>query len=107
MMSRPDSLLEKIVELLDAERPTVEFSAIQSSLEKINSRLDKLEAAGPQTMDSALRIPHLNHPSLDKLAVAEAIADQLFGGAGKEKACTFEPNGRPCDHCSMCNSRGF
>jgi hypothetical protein len=23
-----------------------------------------------------------------------------------EKACQFEP-GRPCDHCSMCNSRGF
>ena len=35
------------------------------------------------------------------------IADALFDAKSKEKTCTFEPNDRPCDHCSMCSSRGF
>ena len=102
-----ESLAKKIAELLDSDRPVVDLSAIQSSLDAINTRLDKLETAGSQISQSAVHAPHSHHPSLDKLAIAEAIADQIFGGAGKEKACTFEPNGKPCDHCSMCNSRGF
>jgi hypothetical protein len=101
-----EALAKKIAELLDAERRTVDLSTIKASLDSINARLDKLES-GSQIPHSAFRIPHSNHPSLDKLAIAEAIADQIFGGVGKEKACTFEPNGKPCDHCSMCNSRGF
>jgi hypothetical protein len=63
--------------------------------------LDALEQTIPQ---SAIRNPQATHPSLDKLNIAEAIADSIFGV--KEKACTFEPS-KPCDHCSMCNSRGF
>ena len=97
-------LAKRIAELLDAERPTVDLSAIQASLDVINARLDKLESA-QKTAQSTLARPE--HPSLDKLSIAEAIADQIFAGAGKEKACSFEPNGKPCDHCSMCNSRGF
>jgi hypothetical protein len=99
-----EALAKKIAQLLDAERPVVDLSAIQASLDAINTRLDKLESA-PQP--SSFRVPHSEHPSLDKLSIAEAIADQIFAGAGKEKACSFEPNGKPCDHCSMCNSRGF
>lgn len=78
------------------------LAQILSAIEQINQRLDRLEerpaaASGPEM---------LKHPSLDKLSIAEAIADSIFGPNGKEKACTFEPS-RPCDHCSMCNSRGF
>ena len=102
-----ESLAKKIAELLDADRPTVDLSAIQQSIENLSSRLERLETVGAEIPHSALRIPQSIHPSLDKLAIAEAIADQIFGGEGKEKACTFEPNGKPCDHCSMCNSRGF
>lgn len=98
-----ESLVKKIAELLDAERPAVELSVITATLEDINARLDKLES----TARPSFSTPHANHPSLDKLSIAEAIADQIFAGAGKEKACSFEPNGKPCDHCSMCNSRGF
>ena len=100
------ALAKKIAELLDAERPTVDLSSIQASLDAINARLDKLESA-PQTAQAMLNTARTEHPSLDKLSIAEAIADQIFAGAGKEKACSFEPNGKPCDHCSMCNSRGF
>lgn len=81
------------------------LASIQVSLDAVNSRLDRLEfaSANPQ---SAILNPQLTHPSLEKFSIAEAIADQIFAGANKEKACTFEP-GKPCDHCSMCNSRGF
>ena len=84
--------------------PTV--AALFAAIEKINHRLDKLESGRQANLRS--EIPNLKpHPSLDKLNIAEAIADSIFGSQFKEKACTFEPNGKPCDHCSMCNSRGF
>src|SRR5690348_3853943 len=102
-----EELARKIAELLETERPANGLSAIKASIDSINSRLTKLESLGFQIPISAMLIQHYHHPSLDKLAIAEAIADQIFGCEGKEKACTFEPNGKPCDHCSMCNSRGF
>lgn len=100
-------LTQKIAELLDAERPAVDLSAIMDRLDELSVRLEKLETVTVEIPRSAIRLPRADHPSLDKLSIAEAIADQIFAGAGKEKACSFEPNGKPCDHCSMCNSRGF
>ena len=96
-----EALAEKIAELLDAERPTVDLSGIEAAIKQLGHRIERLEAKAPAA------VPPSHHPSLDKLAIAEAIVDQIFGGVGKEKACTFEPNGKPCDHCSMCSSRGF
>jgi hypothetical protein len=75
-----------------------DLAAVFAAIEKINHRLDRLEANPP----SPNRNPQLAHPSLDKLNIVESIVDSLF----KEKACQFEPD-KPCDHCSMCNSRGF
>lgn len=100
-----ESLAQKIARLLEVERPAVDLSSIQTSLDAIHARLDRLESTknAPQ---SEILIPQSNHPSLDKFAVAEAIADRVFAGQTIEKACTFEPN-KPCDHCSMCSSRGF
>ena len=100
-------LAKKIAELLDAERPAIDLAPIQQSLNEINVRIDKLEASAIPTQRSEIQGRKFIHPSREKFSIAEAIADQIFGGEGKEKACTFEPNGKPCDHCSMCNSRGF
>ena len=104
-MSNTDSLAQKIVQILEAERASVDLSSIQASLDAINARLEKLEAKD-NIPRSAIYDPQSNHPSLDKFAIAEAIADQIFATKGNEKACTFEPS-KPCDHCSMCSSRGF
>ena len=100
-----ENLASKIARMLEAESANVDLSSIVKSIEKLNDRLDRIEQniSVPQ---SAVSSPKLNHPSQDKFAVAEAIADQIFGSMQKEKACTFEPH-KPCDHCSMCNSRGF
>lgn len=77
-----------------------ELVALRTSLEKINERLDALEAAAKVASSTPV------HASLDRFSIAEAIVDSLFDADTKEKACTYEPN-KPCDHCSMCSSRGF
>lgn len=87
------------------ESKGLDLAALYASIEKINHRLDKLERSN-ENPQSTIRDQQSSHPSLDKLSVAEALADEIFAGIKKEKACQFEP-GKPCDHCSMCNSRGF
>ena len=80
-----------------------DLAALFAAVEKINYRLDKIERSDSP---EATTLPPSQHPSLDKLNIAEAIADSIFAAQFKEKACQFEPD-KPCDHCSMCNSRGF
>ncbi len=48
-----------------------------------------------------------SHPSQERFNINEAIVDELVEFFEKEKACSFEPDGKPCDHCAMCSSRGF
>ncbi len=104
-MSDLKKLAERIARLLESEQHGGDLASVFASLEKINHRLDKLEAS--PVPRSATRDPRSAHPSLDKFPVLEAVADQIIEGLKNEKACTFEPNGKPCDHCSMCSSRGF
>ena len=77
----------------------------EEQADRMDEDADKLEqSVNPQASTTN---PQSLHPSVEKFSVAEAIADEIFVGLQKEKACTFEPNGKPCDHCSMCSSRGF
>jgi hypothetical protein len=95
---------KQIVPTLSSEIPAGDMAAIFAALEKINHRMDKLESSMRKSMAGKTRT---KHPSTEKFSVAEAIAEEIFGRLETEKACTFEPNDRPCDHCSMCSSRGF
>jgi hypothetical protein len=99
-------LAEKLLKILESGTNNPDLASLFASIEKINHRLDKIEAA-QRTSASRQFTSISNHPSLEKFGIAEAIADGVFDAKSKEKACTFEPNGKPCDHCSMCNSRGF
>lgn len=102
------NLAAKIAKLLEAEPGTADLTALRHSIEKIHDRLDTIEAKiAPSTAVPALASPAPSHPSQDRFAVIEAVVDEAFSQYQKEKACTFEPNGKPCDHCSMCSSRGF
>ncbi len=47
-----------------------------------------------------------SHPSQEKFGVEEATVSELVDFFEKEKMCSLEA-GKPCDHCDMCNSRGF
>ena len=96
---------EKVERIVRSKAGEGEFTQILSALEKINHRLDRLESISESKLE--IPIPQLLHPSQERFEIAEAITDAIFQGVPKEKACTFEPNGKPCDHCSMCSSRGF
>ena len=47
------------------------------------------------------------HPSQEKFGVEEATVSELVDFFEGTKTCELEPCGKPCDHCSMCSSRGF
>jgi len=98
-------LAEKLLKILESGTSNSDLASIFASLEKIDHRLDKLESV--QSLSKNILAANLPHPSQEKFSIAEAIADAVFDSKSKEKACTFEPNGKPCDHCSMCSSRGF
>jgi hypothetical protein len=104
-MSNPEPLAEKIARLLESEVKSPDLALLYASIEKLNHRLEKVEAAVHPQPD--VSVARSTHASLERFDVAEAIADEIFVGLQKEKACTFEPNGKPCDHCAMCSSRGF
>lgn len=47
------------------------------------------------------------HPSQERFGVEEATVSELVDFFEKEKTCSLEPGGKPCDHCATCSSRGF
>lgn len=55
---------------------------------------------------NSLYIP-VAHPSQEKFGVEEATVAELVDFFEGDKKCDLEPGGKPCDHCAMCNSRGF
>jgi hypothetical protein len=98
-------IAEKVEQIVRSKNGGSDLSQILVELQKINRRLDDLEAVSNFGTSISNSVPI--HPSQQRFEIAEAIADAVFNGVAKEKACTFEPNGKPCDHCSMCSSRGF
>lgn len=47
------------------------------------------------------------HPSQERFGIEEATVAELVEFFESERKCAIEPGGKPCDHCSMCSSRGF
>ncbi len=109
MNQQTQNLAERIALLLqENNKGSDDFSKIRASLEKINERLDKIESqVAVSNPKSQIANPKSFHPSQEKVESLEELADQIINNLQNEKACPFEPAGKPCDHCSMCNSRGF
>ncbi|MEP7037029.1 MAG: hypothetical protein ABI891_01690 [Acidobacteriota bacterium] len=102
-----NNLAEKIAFLLQTEMQSADNS-VQSSLEKINQRLDDIELQiASQNSKLELQSSKPLHLSQEKFTNLEELADEIIAGMETEKACPFEPTGKPCDHCAMCSSRGF
>ncbi len=100
-------LAEKIALLLQSETQSADNS-LQLSIEKINQRLDKIELnifSKDQKPKTKNQRP--NHFSQEKFNNLEELADEIIAGMETEKACLYEPTGKPCDHCSMCSSFGY
>ena len=56
---------------------------------------------------SGMYVPAAAHPSQERFGVEEAAVSELVDFFEGEKKCEIEPGGKPCDHCAMCNTRGF
>jgi hypothetical protein len=56
---------------------------------------------------SGMYVPAAAHPSQERFGVEEAAVSELVDFFEGEKKCELEPGGKPCDHCAMCNTRGF
>lgn len=102
------NLMEKIALLLQEEEHKDDSALLRESLEKINSRLDKIESQLSATnSQSTNRNSQSVHPSLEKMRIIEEVVEELFAAQEGQKLCTFEPHNKPCDNCSLCNTRGF
>lgn len=86
-----------------------DFSKVLTKLEDLSARLVAIEnrlEEKPQTSEIETAnfikpvFPVFLHASKERFAFEDAAEE-------KEKACHFEPGGKPCDHCSMCSARGF
>lgn len=62
---------------------------------------------GQHAHASSPQIQPANHPSEERFGIEEATVTELVEFFEKEKQCAMDPSGKPCDHCAMCNSRGF
>ena len=98
---RTQNLAERLAGFLqETENEKDDF--LRRSLETIERRLDSIESQiAFQKLTTDNRQPTSNHSSQEKFAALEDLAAEAVN------ACPFEPAGKPCDHCAMCNSRGF
>ena len=108
---------------------TAELAAVRAGLSELQRKIAQLEAkvssesiGGPTNFsmsNTARPVPlthspwlagvnaSVSHPSQEKFGVEEAVVSELVDYFEKEKTCSVEPGGKPCDHCAMCSSRGF
>ena len=86
-----------------------ELSAIRVSLNDLQNRLIQIESkvSSPRVHSPWLAGVNASHPSQERFGIEEATVSELVDFFQNEKTCTLEPGGKPCDHCSMCSSRGF
>jgi len=112
---------------------TVLMAAVRAGINELQRKLAQLEAkvtSDPVTRPDSTTRPSMissgrrsapsthspwlagintsySHPSEEKFGVEEATVSELVDFFEKEKLCSIEPGGKPCDHCAMCSSRGF
>jgi hypothetical protein len=61
----------------------------------------------PATWLSGTYVPATAHPSQEQFEGLGEAVSELVEFFEREKTCTVEPGGKPCDHCGMCSARGF
>ncbi len=105
-----------------------EIAAVRATLGELQKRLNQLEAkvqtgspaastSVPFTARASAPPTHspwlagvnapVDHVSQERFGVEEATINELVDFFQNEKQCSIDPSGKPCDHCTMCSSRGF
>jgi hypothetical protein len=62
---------------------------------------------GRSTWLSGTYVPATAHPSQEQFENLGEAVSELVEFFEREKTCTLEPGGKPCDHCGQCSARGF
>jgi hypothetical protein len=108
---------------VEAREISAELAAVSNSLRELQNRLTQIESmvrSGGMTAEVGSAAPlrthspwlagvnaDFSHPSQERFGVEEATVSELVDFFQKEKSCSLDPSGKPCDHCAMCSSRGF
>ena len=92
-----------------------DIAGLRAMLTEVGHRLDRIESqigrgsntSAPAAAYSPWTPPELTHASQERFNVEEATVAEMVDYFEQAKKCELEPGGKPCDHCSMCSSRGF
>lgn len=111
MRASIDDLRQKLVHL-ESRLTHDEDDALRPS--RAGEQAGSRRQAAIASTSSNTRAPYLSgmyvpagHPSQERFGVEEATVSELVDFFEGEKNCELEPGDKPCDHCSMCSSRGF
>jgi hypothetical protein len=79
----------------------------QSTASSMQSSTASAPTQTRSTWLSGTYVPATSHPSQEQFnGLGEAVSE-LVEFFEREKTCTVEPGGKPCDHCGLCSARGF
>ena len=75
-----------------------------------SSSTSPTQNTSPETRSTWLSgtyVPATAHPSQEQFEGLGEAVSELVEFFEREKTCTLEPGGKPCDHCGQCSARGF
>ncbi|HJQ34270.1 MAG TPA: hypothetical protein VJ866_18975 [Pyrinomonadaceae bacterium] len=90
-------------------RQTQDASAREASTSSSNSptQNSSSQTQARSTWLSGTYVPATAHPSQEQFSNLGEAVSELVEFFEREKTCTVEPGGKPCDHCGLCSARGF
>ena len=90
-------------------RQTQDAAAREASASSSNSATQNpsSQTQARSTWLSGTYVPATSHPSQEQFEGLGEAVSELVEFFEREKTCTVEPGGKPCDHCGMCSARGF
>jgi hypothetical protein len=93
----------------DAERQTQDAASRETpvSSSSTSAQNPSSQTQPRSTWLSGTYVPATAHPSQEQFEGLGEAVSELVEFFEREKTCTVEPGGRPCDHCGMCSARGF
>ena len=90
-------------------RQTQDGSAREASPSSSNNPTQNApsQTQARSTWLSGTYVPATAHPSQEQFEGLGEAVSELVEFFEREKTCTVEPGGKPCDHCGLCSARGF
>jgi len=120
-IQRPGGSRARVINFVSSSPPPPTRPSISSQKQSQSAESDRSTTWVPQVAQSPWLAPFsrandqtfaqdpqiASHPSQERFGVGEATVSELVEFFENEKQCSVDPSGKPCDHCAMCNSRGF